>query len=74
MTQGEDVARIQQLIPYDGKWEFQYMLRNYPNEIGVQRVPMLGLALIDFPKGDDEYEQMIVHFGKGWLTLKWREV
>ena len=60
-----DVATIQQLVPFDNKWEFQYLFRNYPEgELQVMRVPMLGLALIDFPKLDGGSERMIVHFGQ----------
>lgn len=60
-----DTAIIRQLVPYADRWEFVYMFRN-ANEIGLQRVPMLGLALIDFPR-DGEFEPMIVHFGTSEL-------
>ena len=63
---------IRQLIPMPDRFEFQYLFCNYSAgdltkvEIGVHRVPMLGLALVDFPSDrstQQSIQQSIVHFG-----------
>jgi hypothetical protein len=69
MRTSKDAAIILQLVPYPGMWEFQYLFCNYPDGdfkkegvIGIERVPMLGLALVDFPFANG-YERIIAHFG-----------
>lgn len=62
-----DTAIIKQLMPLGGKWEFHFMFRNGNEDaVKLHRLPMLGVALVDFPHGEDEYEQKIVRFGEGW--------
>src|SRR5260370_3596006 len=50
------------------KWEFHYLFRNGTEpEIKLERVPILGLALADFPLQNGDMDQCIVHFGEGTL-------
>lgn len=63
-----DCAIIQQLIPMLDRWEFHYLRSDvHVGEFNthLEVIPMLGLALIDFPAQDGDTSRRIVHFGQG---------
>jgi hypothetical protein len=63
-----DTANIKQLVPMPDKWVFHYLFRNGGGtDIVLQRTPILGLALIDYPLPGGDFQQLIVRFGEGSL-------
>jgi hypothetical protein len=61
----DKIAIIQQLVPMPDRWEFHYLYKNSGGDKPeLVRVPMLGLALVEYPYGDDK-EQRVVYFGPG---------